>query len=65
MTDATARVCIALRYILDKCWSNGCMINGVSVLCVRLLANPWILRFCYTATEKTVIPQSADHERST
>ena len=41
------------------------MINGVSVLCVRLLANPWILRFCYTAIEKTVIPESAYHERST
>ena len=57
---ATARVCIALRYILD-----GCMINGVSVLCVRLLANPRILRFCYTAIEKIVIPESAYHERST
>ena len=38
------------------------MINGVSVLCVRLLANPWILRFCYTATEKTVTIENITYQ---
>ena len=57
MIHWTARVCIALRYILD-----GCMINGVSVLCVRLLANPRILRFCYTATEKTVTIENITYQ---
>ena len=57
MIHSTARVCIALRYILD-----GCMINGVSVLCVRLLANPRILRFCYTATEKTVTIENITYQ---
>ena len=62
MIHWTARVCIALRYRLDRCCTNGCMINGVSVLCVRLLANPRILRFCYTATEKTVTIENITYQ---